>query len=89
MSWLLLQPVDVVKTCVQSLHPEDKQTIGQVVRRHLDAEGPGFFMRGFAATMLRTFPVSAVTFLVYENCMDFLGERKDMFDALDDAIRNS
>lgn len=87
LSWLLLQPLDVVKTLKQSLRPEKMQPIAAIVRQHWAAEGPGFLMKGYAATLLRSFPVNAVTFLVYEKCMEFFGERKEFFDALDDAIR--
>ncbi|CAI5712057.1 unnamed protein product [Peronospora destructor] len=38
----------------------------------MQQEGPRFFFKGFSATMLRAFPVSAVTFLVYEKTMQFM-----------------
>lgn len=87
LSWLLLQPIDVVKTLKQSLHPEDNQAIASIVRKNFERDGPAFFMKGYAATLLRSFPVNAVTFLVYEKCMEYFGEKKEFFEALDDAIR--
>ncbi|KAF1783390.1 Mitochondrial carrier domain [Phytophthora cactorum] len=63
----------VVKSCVQSQSLEGKQmTMTQIARSRMQQEGPGFFFKGFSATMLRAFPVSAVTFLVYEKTMQFM-----------------
>ncbi|KAF1783391.1 Mitochondrial carrier domain [Phytophthora cactorum] len=67
---------DVVKSCVQSQSLEGKQmTMTQIARSRMQQEGPGFFFKGFSATMLRAFPVSAVTFLVYEKTMQLCLER--------------
>ena len=66
MSWALLHPVDVVKSCVQA---DPKSTVRSVLRDGIASEGYGFLLRGFYATVLRAFPVSAVTFLVYEQVM--------------------
>jgi len=69
MSWALLHPVDVVKSCVQALPdnlPEHERTVSAVARAGFKREGWRFFFRGYAATMTRAFPNSAVTFLVYE-----------------------
>ncbi|KAG7386582.1 hypothetical protein PHYPSEUDO_015490 [Phytophthora pseudosyringae] len=73
LSWVVSMPQDVVKSCVQSQSLEGKQmTVTQVARTRMQQEGPGFFFKGFSATMLRAFPVSAVTFLVYEKTMQFM-----------------
>ncbi|KAI9917363.1 hypothetical protein PsorP6_013208 [Peronosclerospora sorghi] len=73
LSWLVSMPQDVVKSCVQSQRLEAKQErIMEIVTTRWKQEGPGFFFRGFNATMLRAFPVSAVTFLVYEKVMHFM-----------------
>lgn len=81
VSWALLHPVDVVKSCVQALPdriPESERTITAVARAGYAREGWRFFFRGYAATITRAFPNSAVTFLVYEwivhNCGSFLAE---------------
>ena len=73
ISWVVSMPQDVVKSCVQSQSLEGKQmSITQIVRSRLQQEGPRFFFKGFSATMLRAFPVSAVTFLVYEKTMQYM-----------------
>ncbi|KAG3236417.1 hypothetical protein PI124_g18577 [Phytophthora idaei] len=73
LSWMVSMPQDVVKSCVQSQSLEGKQmTMTQIARSRMQQEGPGFFFKGFSATMLRAFPVSAVTFLVYEKTMQFM-----------------
>ncbi|CAH0474647.1 unnamed protein product [Peronospora belbahrii] len=73
LSWVVSMPQDVVKSCVQSQGLEGKQrSITEIVRTRMQQEGLGFFFKGFSATMLRAFPVSAVTFLVYEKAMQFM-----------------
>jgi len=73
MSWMVTQPIDVVKTLVQSQpFSANQKSAADIVRHQLQLEGPQFFMKGFAATMMRAFPVSAVTFLVYERTMELM-----------------
>lgn len=71
-SWFVCQPIDVVKSCVQSQGFVNERTAWQLARDHYRAEGAQYFLKGFGATMLRAFPVSAVTFLVYEKTMQFM-----------------
>lgn len=71
-SWLVCQPLDVVKSCVQSQGFVNERTAWQLARDHYATEGAHYFLKGFGATMLRAFPVSAVTFLVYEKTMQFM-----------------
>jgi solute carrier family 25 carnitine/acylcarnitine transporter 20/29 len=68
-SWLLLHPVDVLKSVVQRQTADTpKHMLGpfRAARFHLQQDGPGFFLRGIVPTCLRAFPASAVIFLVYE-----------------------
>ncbi|KAE8896085.1 hypothetical protein PF010_g11583 [Phytophthora fragariae] len=70
LSWALCMPLDVVKSCVQGQSLEGKQmTMTEIASTRMKQEGPRFFFKGFGATMVRAFPVSAVTFLVYEKTM--------------------
>uniref|UniRef100_K3W6I8 Mitochondrial carnitine/acylcarnitine carrier protein n=1 Tax=Globisporangium ultimum (strain ATCC 200006 / CBS 805.95 / DAOM BR144) TaxID=431595 RepID=K3W6I8_GLOUD len=71
-SWLVTQPVDVVKSCVQSQTFVNERSAWQLTKAHYASEGAHYFLKGFGATMLRAFPVSAVTFLVYEKTMQFM-----------------
>ncbi|POM58036.1 Hypothetical protein PHPALM_37375, partial [Phytophthora palmivora] len=67
VSWAACMPFDVVKSCVQGQCLEGNQmSMTEVARTRMKQEGPRFFFKGFGATMVRAFPVSAVTFLVYE-----------------------
>ncbi|OQR94012.1 mitochondrial carnitine/acylcarnitine carrier protein [Achlya hypogyna] len=72
ISWMVTQPIDVVKTLVQSQPASSKLSSLDVVKHHYKLEGAGFLFRGFGATILRAFPVSAVTFLVYERSMQYM-----------------
>lgn len=72
LSWMVSMPQDVVKSCVQSQSLEGTQlTIAEIAKTGVRDEGPRFFFKGFSAIMLRAFPVSAMTFLVYEKTMQF------------------
>jgi len=69
LSWALLHPVDVIKSCVQAMPdriPVEDRTVRAVSRAGYAREGLRFFFRGYGATLTRAFPNSAVTFLVYE-----------------------
>ncbi|RQM29049.1 hypothetical protein B5M09_007057, partial [Aphanomyces astaci] len=79
ISWMLTHPIDMVKTLVQS-QGTDRVSMWDVVRRQHALEGPKFLLKGFGATILRAFPVSAVTFLVYERTMQSLNAAE--FDLL-------
>ncbi|KAF0696803.1 Aste57867_12465 [Aphanomyces stellatus] len=68
VSWMLTHPIDVIKTLVQS-QPEPAKSIRDVIHANLKSQGPRFLLKGFGATTARAFPVSAVTFLVYERVM--------------------
>lgn len=81
LSWLLLHPVDVVKSCTQSqpVRKGGPAPLGarQVLQHNVSKEGPRFLLKGITATCLRAFPVSAVTFLVYEKTMQMLEDSPD------------
>jgi len=76
LSWLLLHPVDVVKSCTQSQPVSSGSPIPlgarQVLRQNVAKDGPRFLLKGLTATVLRAFPVSAVTFMVYEKTMQMM-----------------
>lgn len=67
LSFVLLHPVDVVKTLAQSLSP--RSSTGSVwghVSACVRAEGGAYFMRGLGPTCARAFAVNAVVFVVQE-----------------------
>lgn len=72
VSWAVLHPIDVMKTLRQTQAIGDTRSSFQLASIGYGKEGMPFFFRGYGATLLRSFPVSAVTFLVYEWTMEGL-----------------
>ncbi|KAI9345972.1 mitochondrial carrier domain-containing protein [Pilaira anomala] len=84
MSWASIYPIDVVKSRLQMqqnqkhvdstslLNDRPYASIKDCVVRSYKAEGPSVFFRGLWPTLLRGFPVNAVTFYIYEIVMNFL-----------------
>lgn len=88
VSWGSIYPIDVVKSRLQmqqkhvvanhlneSTHiimDRPYASIKDCVVRSYRSEGVGVFFRGLFPTLLRGFPVNAVTFYVYEIVMDFM-----------------
>jgi len=75
MSFMLLHPIDVFKSCrqMQSVNASGSATTTRaIINAGLDAHGPQFFVRGLVPSILRAGPVSAVIFLVYELVLEVL-----------------
>ena len=87
VSWGSIYPIDVVKTRLQmqqtiptDIHHESSRllvnrpytSIKDCLVRSYKAEGVGVFFRGLVPTLLRGFPVNAVTFYVYETVINLL-----------------
>eukprot|EP00123_Amoebidium_parasiticum_P012327 comp21284_c0_seq1/m.29052 comp21284_c0_seq1/g.29052 ORF comp21284_c0_seq1/g.29052 comp21284_c0_seq1/m.29052 type:complete len:310 (-) comp21284_c0_seq1:657-1586(-) len=71
-AWLTTYPSDVVKTRLQAQSPQQLQYTGirDCVHKLYHAEGVGVFFHGLRATVVRAFPVNAVTFFVYTLAME-------------------
>jgi len=72
LSFLLLHPVDVVKSCRQmqdASTPKLDTALLSIVRAGLREDGYRYFFRGVGASVLRAAPVSAVIFVVYEQIL--------------------
>jgi solute carrier family 25 carnitine/acylcarnitine transporter 20/29 len=67
-TWFITYPIDVLKTRIQSQPPALTPLKMWPTARQMAAEEPGFkaFTRGLGVTLVRSFPVNVVTFLVYE-----------------------
>eukprot|EP00499_Haloplacidia_sp_CaronLabIsolate_P012162 CAMPEP_0196771162 /NCGR_PEP_ID=MMETSP1104-20130614/1535_1 /TAXON_ID=33652 /ORGANISM="Cafeteria sp., Strain Caron Lab Isolate" /LENGTH=310 /DNA_ID=CAMNT_0042141279 /DNA_START=1 /DNA_END=930 /DNA_ORIENTATION=+ len=68
LSWGAVYPVDVVKSVIQTAPPStprEQLRMAHVARLCWQAGGARMFLRGIDSTLLRAFPVNAVTFLVY------------------------
>ncbi|KAI8365669.1 mitochondrial carrier domain-containing protein [Choanephora cucurbitarum] len=78
VSWASIYPVDVIKSRLQMPSQESLlvrlpyRSIKDCVVRSYRSEGSGVFFRGLWPTLLRGFPVNAVTFYVYEVVMNLL-----------------
>ncbi|OQR85430.1 Mitochondrial Carrier (MC) Family [Achlya hypogyna] len=70
ISWGLVYPIDVVKSCIQTLPGDSTATEKSMryqVQRLIKEQGYKPFTKGLGTTLLRAFPVNAVTFFVYEH----------------------
>lgn len=72
-SWASIYPLDVIKSNIQTASPsavvgEGQKVLSaiQVAKNLRNSYGYAVFYRGFGVTILRAFPVSAITFLLYE-----------------------
>ena len=75
-TWISTYPFDVLKSAIQtapSTTPPHQLKIWHVAKTNYKQYGPSYFFRGLGPTLVRAVPVSAVTFLVYEWCMDLVG----------------
>ncbi|KAJ3114496.1 hypothetical protein HDU96_002010 [Phlyctochytrium bullatum] len=73
-SWLVLFPIDMVKSVIQreALNPNPKYRRGVDFIRHRYAKsGIAGFYRGIAPQLIRSFPVHALNFLVYEQVVSW------------------
>ena len=65
-SWLVIYPVDVVKSHVQTASGKNESGIGTAIRLY-QLHGLRIFTRGLGVTMLRAFPVNATVFYFLEH----------------------
>ena len=69
-SWLLLHPVDVLKSIQQgaslALPPAERSVAALWRASAAEHGGHGFLLRGLGTTLVRAFPTSAITFPIFE-----------------------
>ena len=78
IAWFSCYPFELIKTRIQAqghakwqVGDKDRyRGILDCARKSYQREGSQVFVRGLGATLLRAIPVNAVTFVVYEYCMD-------------------
>jgi solute carrier family 25 (mitochondrial carnitine/acylcarnitine transporter), member 20/29 len=76
-TWVSCYPIDVVKTAQQTMPantPKSQMSALAVSRSIYLSEGVRGFFRGISPTVIRAIPSNAVTFLVYEWCLEGLGQ---------------
>ena len=89
LSWVLTYPQDVIKSRLQADgFGEDQQYRGSrhCLQASLRAEGPGCLVRGMGSTIIRAFPMNAVTFGVYSYIMKKYGYTEEEADL--DTLEN-
>eukprot|EP00730_Choanoeca_flexa_P010765 TRINITY_DN20964_c0_g1_i1.p1 TRINITY_DN20964_c0_g1~~TRINITY_DN20964_c0_g1_i1.p1 ORF type:complete len:292 (+),score=11.13 TRINITY_DN20964_c0_g1_i1:55-930(+) len=71
LSWLLVYPLDVVKTHLQAQDFANPRYKGMVdcARQLVRGHGYGVFVKGMNSCLVRAFPLNGMTFAVYELCM--------------------
>lgn len=76
LSWLVVYPIDVIKSNIQTLPdrtPKPQRKILYVARHMYQQQGMAAFFKGLSVTMIRSFPVNAITFLGYEYLLKIMG----------------
>ncbi|CAJ0557843.1 unnamed protein product, partial [Mesorhabditis spiculigera] len=74
ISWLSICPLEVIKSRIQIADtPRSTLAVGREI---LAAEGWRSFYKGGLSMVLRGFPVNAIIFLVYEQCLLFMEKEK-------------
>ena len=89
LSWVFTFPQDVVKSRLQADgFGEAQQYRGSLdcLHRSLRSEGPSCLVRGMGSTVIRAFPMNAVTFGVYSYIMKRYGSSE--YDADLDTLEN-
>lgn len=76
ISWMLVIPLDVVKSKIQADNPKNPKYNGMVdcFYKSYKTEGLAVFGKGFVVVCLRAFPVSAATFVGYEATLKLLSK---------------
>ncbi|KAI9207473.1 mitochondrial carrier domain-containing protein [Polychytrium aggregatum] len=77
-SWLILFPIDLVKSNVQKEALKDKprfSTTAEFVRLKWAKGDMWGFYRGIGPQLVRSFPIHALNFLVYEQVLDWCTKR--------------
>uniref|UniRef100_K3X0U1 Mitochondrial carrier protein n=1 Tax=Globisporangium ultimum (strain ATCC 200006 / CBS 805.95 / DAOM BR144) TaxID=431595 RepID=K3X0U1_GLOUD len=76
MYWIVVFPVDTVKSVMQAdrlVNPQYKGVVDCVQQLYKEG-GPARFVRGISPSLIRSFPANAVTFVAFETCMSFLNK---------------
>ena len=72
LSFVFLQPIDVMKSVAQSIERDSPKTFRALLSSYYQKEGARFLFRGLVPTCVRAFPVSAVVFVVQEHIVKLL-----------------
>ena len=78
VAWTVGLPFDVIKSSIQGSTldtPPEKNKVWTVGRRIFERDGLAGFTRGGAACILRSIPVNAITFLLYDSLLEAYNNR--------------
>jgi len=93
LSWIFTYPQDVIKSRLQAdgfgVSRQYKSTF-HCLQASFQAEGPTCFVRGIGSTVIRAFPMNAVTFGVYSYIMKHWGysEEEEDLDTIENLRKN-
>ncbi|KAJ5945608.1 hypothetical protein N7454_002447 [Penicillium verhagenii] len=77
LSASIVYPLNVLRTRMQAqgtvLHPATYNSIGDVLRRTLETEGPRGLYKGLTPNLLKVAPAVSISYVVYENSKRMLG----------------
>lgn len=76
-AWAIIYPTDILKSIIQA--ETKKIKILPETKRIYQTEGIRGFYKGYTISVLRAFPVNAVTFLGYEFVVNFLNKMTDKY----------
>jgi len=65
-SWLIGYPIDIIKTQIQVSSDKVAPTIMQILTLEYRKHGMSYFFRGLSPTLIRAFPVNAVTLASFD-----------------------
>ncbi|XP_064623125.1 mitochondrial basic amino acids transporter-like [Lineus longissimus] len=91
-SWISTYPIDLVKSRIQAdgvnARPMYSGAI-DCIKKSYNSEGPRGFFRGINSTLLRAFPVNAVTFVTVEIFLEWAKVNNDDNLTLADVVQES
>ncbi len=87
LSWIVSYPQDVLKSRMQGDTEGKYRSVTHCLKASLAAEGPGFLMRGIGSTLIRAFPVNAVTLGVANSIMAAHEKQRTDVSAYDTICR--
>ncbi len=73
ISWALVYPVDIAKTIIQ-MDEKSSNSAFTVLRQQYQKHGGRYLYRGLGTTVVRSLPVNAVVFPVYETVSTLLNQ---------------
>jgi hypothetical protein len=71
LSWIIVFPIDVMKSLYQKQALDKKSTLKELVRGRYEEMGLRGFYRGLSMQLIRSIPVHSINFFVYERVLNY------------------